>query len=371
MVRWGILILLFSVFGIRYLWVVNHQIEPQIGDWVRVTGEVWNGKIRVQNQLYSLGELLSEQPNGQRLQILGKVESRLLNKKWTEIGLSEGQITQINPSIFLKFRTHLQQKITNFLPGDLGGLASGILMGGNQLLSGGTQDNFIKTGLSHVVAASGYNVSFVSVWLLTIGTKLFGKRSSIYFAIVGTILYTALAGMTLSVIRAGLMSVLAFTAMTFGRKSDPFWSLLISAVIMLLWDPLWINDIGFQLSLAATAGIVLGTGWGETLMAQLTTLPLILHHFGQLSVVAPLANLLVIWLVPWIMQLTTIGLIFTPVLYLVWPLLAIVLSVIDWLGKLPWASLQIGKLGWGWVLLYYLVLILVINFKTIKLRLMR
>ena len=156
----------------------------------------------------------------------------------------------------------------------------------------------------------------------------------ISFGLLGTILYMLLAGLSASVIRAGIMSILSFTALIYGRKSDAIWSLVITAVVMILVNPWYILDIGFQLSVMATLGVLLSSGsvLKIILFVQLFTIPLILHHFGQLSVVAPLANILVGWTVPFIMPLTALGLVIQPVLYLAWPLLAYMLYVASWLS---------------------------------------
>ena len=79
------------------------------------------------------------------------------------------------------------------------------------------------------------------------------------FALVGTILYMFISGMSSSIIRAGIMTIISITALYFGRKSDPFWSLILAAVIMIIVDPFIISDIGFQLSMAATIGVLLST----------------------------------------------------------------------------------------------------------------
>jgi hypothetical protein len=86
-----------------------------------------------------------------------------------------------------------------------------------------------------------------------------------------------------------------------------------------------------------------------------------LHHFGQLSLVSPLANFLIVWAVPLVMQVTALGLIFGPALYLAWPLLAYILGMASLLSKLPFASLTVGQMGWGWVAMWYLVLAIVYN----------
>jgi competence protein ComEC len=145
---------------------------------------------------------------------------------------------------------------------------------------------------------------------------------------------------------------------------------------MLAIKPDWISDIGFQLSVAATAGLVFintspGAGvisdFKTTVTAQITTIPLILHHFGNLSMISPVINCLTLWTIPVIMQVTAmavaIGWLWDPAGWLlsltVWPLLKYMLVIVDWGATWPGANLQAGKIGWGWVGLYYMTVIII------------
>src|SRR3989344_471027 len=363
MVRWVLLFILTAICFIRYLVVINTQIQINIGDQVTVTGIIWSGKIRIENRRFILLEKSIEIPDGDKVTVIGRVTGQVIDKFGRNIYLEEAQIEKNYTPVFYRLRVYLQNRIMSWMPGDLGGLASGILLGGNQLLSHDTRQNFTRDGLSHIIAASGFNVVMVSGWLAVLGRKLKRKRLMIFFGLLGTILYMLLAGLSASVIRAGIMSILSFTALIYGRKSDAIWSLVISAVMMILVNPWYILDIGFQLSVMATLGVLLSTGneLKTIFVVQLFTIPLILHHFGQLSIVAPLANILVIWTVPYIMQLTALGLIIPPVLYLAWPLLSYMLFVANWLSRWSWASLTVGQMNWGWVAIWYLVLAIVYN----------
>ncbi|MDP1743781.1 MAG: ComEC/Rec2 family competence protein [Candidatus Amesbacteria bacterium] len=380
MVRWIFVGTLFALCLVRYIYAVQTQVQVNIGDQVAVTGVIWNGKIRLENRSFVILDKLVDLSDGDEVTVVGRITDQVTEKYGISIYLEEAQIRNNHTPIFFRLRVFLEQKIINYLPGDAGGLASGILLGGNKLLAYNTKRDFTRDGLSHIIAASGYNVVMVSGWLARIGKKLKHQRLMILLGVLGTILYMLLAGLTASVIRAGIMSIISFTALVYGRKSDAIWSLIMTAVIMILWNPWYIADIGFQLSFAATAGVLASTsssnpppklGGGRKgvvlnelsliMMVQLFTIPLILHHFGQLSLVAPVANLLVVWTVPFIMQLTALGLIFGPILYLAWPLIAYMLYVSSWLSRLSWASLTVGQMSWGWVAIWYLVLAIVYN----------
>ncbi len=363
MVRWIFVGTLFALCLVRYIYVVRTQVQVETGDRVTVTGVIWNGKIRLENRSFVVLDKIGDLDDGDEVTLVGRVASQVIDKYGQNIFLEEAQIKKYSTPIFYKLRVYMEQKIIKYLPGDPGGLASGILLGGNRLLDYNIKRDFIRDGLSHIIAASGYNVVMVSGWLAYFGRKIKHQKLMILSSILGTILYMLLAGLSASVIRAGIMSMMSFTALLLGRKSDAIWSLIITAIIMILWNPWYLLDIGFQLSVAATLGVLVSSGSEIKilLMVQLFTIPLILHHFGQLSLVAPVANLLVVWTVPFIMQLTALGLIFGPILYLAWPLLKFMLVVASALSRLPYASLTVGTMSWTWVLVWYLVLAIVYN----------
>ncbi|OGD04759.1 hypothetical protein A3D85_03470 [Candidatus Amesbacteria bacterium RIFCSPHIGHO2_02_FULL_47_9] len=168
-----------------------------------------------------------------------------------------------------------------------------------------------------------------------------------------------------------------------GRKADKYWILAIVGWLMLMWDPGYLADIGWQLSMAATVGVLwsmpevfltnnrmlsfLGGDLKTTLAAQIMTMPIILHHFGQLSVVAPVANLLVLPVVPIVMGIVgaaaTLGVVWYDagmiLSWLAWPWLRYMTGMTEWWAGLPWAAMATKNIGWGGVGWYYLAVILI------------
>lgn len=289
---------------------------------------------------------------------------------------------EVNP--ISGIRQKMQKNLARWLPGDTGPLASGILLGGSEGLSYPAKIAFRQAGLLHITAASGYNVAVVAGWAMAVGTRIWGRRRALGFGIVSTVLYMYLAGISAAVVRAGVMAILTLMAAFMGRKADAGWTLVISCGLMLVARPEWISDIGFQLSVAATAGLIfINTTPGAsiigdfktTVTAQIATIPLILHHFGNLSIVSPLINCLTLWTVPVVMQVTAVasvlGWLWEPIGFLVsltaWPLLKYMLEVVGWGATLPGANLQVGKIGWGWVGIYYLTVIIIYNLLRYKL----
>ena len=143
-------------------------------------------------------------------------------------------------------------------------------------------------------------------------------------------------------------------------------------------DGRWKNDRSFDTSPLLFPSPVTGEGRGRgifsalvadlkiTLAAQAMTTPLILHHFGNLSVISPLVNAALLWTVPLIMQITAAGLVWGPINYLAWPLLRGQLWVVSSVAAWPISSWEVGKMSWLWVGVYYVVLFLLIKILSTK-----
>jgi competence protein ComEC len=192
------------------------------------------------------------------------------------------------------------------------------------------------------------------------------------------------------VVRAGVMGGLFVTAIYLGRRATAYVSLFASALLLTLLNPYTLWDVGFQLSFAATLSLILFTPAVEglfkrglvrvvseeharqalrylndllivTLAAQVLILPVVIYHFGRLSLVAPLANLLILPVQPPIMvlggvaALTGLVPLLEPVARIIawvpWLCLAYTNAVVRWMAGLPLASIEIGRAAAGWLAL--------------------
>ncbi len=231
-------------------------------------------------------------------------------------------------------RWGLDETLSRAIPEPEAGLASGILIGLRERVSRETADDFTVTGLTHVVAISGWNIALVAgIATAMLRATGLGRRPRSLIVIVAIVVYTILAGAEASVIRAAVMGGVVIVARESGRPSGAVAALGLACWGLLLAQPGMIDDIGLQLSLAATAGLLALGGpaeatvkrltrgrtprWfdetlGVSLAAQLSTLPLILLHFGRLSLISPLANLLVAPIVPLAMLGAAVGMLVGP-----------------------------------------------------------
>ncbi|MBD1912303.1 MULTISPECIES: ComEC/Rec2 family competence protein [unclassified Leptolyngbya] len=190
-----------------------------------------------------------------------------------------------------------------------GPLVSAMLLGkGGVDVSFAIKDAFASVGLAHALAASGFQVSLL-VGIMVRLTQGLEKRLRLGVCTGALVVYIGLTGLEASVLRAGVMGFAVLLAMTLERRSRPLGSLLVAAVLLLVFNPLWIWDLGFQLSFMATlALLIMGPAlmkqldWMPTgiaslvavpLAAYIWTLPLQLYVFGVVSPYSVLLNVVV------------------------------------------------------------------------------
>lgn len=273
-----------------------------------------------------------------------------------------------------------QQSVIRYLPKDESGLLLGIVLGIQQPLSQPFNDALKATSTSHIIVASGYNATIIIATVLKL-TSQFRRRTSISIALALLLFYVALSGFNPSIIRAAIMASIAILAQVVGRQKQALQLLWLTAAVMLAINPLWLFDISFQLSFAATLGVILVQPiiaralcrwplWLQepvttTIAAQAFTFPVIAVTFGSISVFGMVANLAVLWLVPWVML---IGAIIIPTILIfgqLGPIAAWVVEPSLWYikhailtsAKLPLASVNIQPQPWLMVLYYALLLV--------------
>ncbi len=225
------------------------------------------------------------------------------------------------PEAAAALRRWLLDGLNAVVPEPEAALGAGILLGVRSGISPEIGDAFAIAGLTHVVAISGWNIAIVAALvaaaLQPLRRRPAGKwmAPAVTIAVIGG--YVVLTGSTPSVVRAALMAGAMLVARLGGSRAHAASALMLAALLMLLAAPPVLWDVGFQLSLLATAGLIwFGAGMEArlgrlppvlrepialTLAAQLTTLPVILLNFERLSLVAPLANVVVVPLVPLVM----------------------------------------------------------------------
>ena len=219
---------------------------------------------------------------------------------------------------FAAIRAHLLGGLNDLVPEPEAALAAGILLGVRASIAPEINEAFATAGLTHVVAISGWNIAIVAALVMALVRPLErrpGGRWTTALVAAGAIgSYVVLTGASPSVVRASLMAGAMLIGRLAGSRAHATSALGLAAVVMLIVAPAVLWDVGFQLSLLATAGLIwfgrsiegrlrAWPAWlrepvALTLAAQLTTLPVILVNFERLSLVAPISNVMVVPLVP-------------------------------------------------------------------------
>jgi competence protein ComEC len=212
----------------------------------------------------------------------------------------------------MNIRDRIVHVIDNSLPHQQAGLLNGMLIGYREGLSDEVQEAFSNAGLTHIMAVSGANVAFL-ILPLSFLLKLLGigKKLSNLLIIAFLILFVFVTGFEPSVLRAVLMAGVILLSEVLYKKPDTYAAIAFSCILLLVISPCMLFNIGFQLSYAATLGIVMlyknikklitckfvpnkvAEIIGGTLAAQLGVLPITLIHFNKLSLISIIPNILV------------------------------------------------------------------------------
>lgn len=281
----------------------------------------------------------------------------------------------------------IQQSRHLFSP-TIAALVNGILLGEKNQLSLDWQNIFREIGLSHIIVVSGYNLGIFATIFLKF---LRGKVAKIYclFITLGSIsIFTMLTGAEASIVRALIMSIFLILAPFIGRKNQPTISILLAASIMIYLNPLILkSDASFHLSFLATIGLIyfpiylepvierikfpksISTTLTETLSAQITTMPYIATSFGNISLISPLANILVLPLIPSLMFLSFLCIVLSFIIpaqlnflltFFVSMINEYILQISKILHHVPYHVIKINNLPIIYIISYYIIIILLI-----------
>lgn len=222
-----------------------------------------------------------------------------------------------------KLRHRILERLNRSFPEDTAPFARALLLGDTSGLDYETDTALKLTGIRHVVAVSGLHISIV--FAILSGITLKKRYLTALLGVPALLLFAGAAGFTPSVTRACVMSGMLLLASLLEKEYDGPTALAAASLVMLVRNPLVITAIGFQLSVCSVAGIFLfspairkwisdrlekGKGKKKRLVrwlsgslsvslgAQLLTTPLCAWYFGTVSLLGPLTNLLVLWIIP-------------------------------------------------------------------------
>ncbi len=294
--------------------------------------------------------------------------------------ISSGNGNVIKSALF-SLKRHFLGNLSKLMPQPHAGFMGGLVLGAEDSLGKGLEEDFRRVGLIHIIVLSGYNIAVVAEAVL----RLFSfapRRVSFILSGVAITLFAIMTGGHAAVVRASIMALFVLLARATGRRYDIVRALLLAAAGMVALHPqILVFDISFQLSFLATLSLIMVAPIFEkyfqfvpnifslrenliaTVSTQLFVFPLLLYTMGQFSVISLVANLFVLPVIPFSMfvgfacaALAFISTVLaTPFAMVGTFLLSYVLFIVRSLADVPFASFSVPPVPfWGIICVYLL-----------------
>jgi len=223
----------------------------------------------------------------------------------------------VSSGAFAELRGTLGEPLRRLVPEPESGILLGIALGDRASIGADLAYAFARSGTSHLLAISGFNMTLVASAVGTLLRGRAGPRVRAVATVSAVVLYSLLVGLGASVVRSAVMAAITSLGLALGRRAAAANGLCAAIALMLAIDPGTLGDASFLLSAGATAGLLafqaplakrfaampslIGEGLAATLAATLPTLPLVAGIFGRISLVSPIANLVAVPLFPALM----------------------------------------------------------------------
>src|SRR3989344_2985346 len=254
-------------------------------------------------------------------------------------------------AMLLDFKKYFTSRLEKILPATPAALAAGLLTGERSGIPEELKDKFSITGLSHILAVSGFNITIIGWAIYWVSARApFMNRKRAFWLSLGIIFcFVMIAGFEASIIRAAIMGSLLLIAEQAGRRRSGLNLLLIAAACMLLFNPKYFLWMPKTLELRKT--------FAATLSAQIMTLPIIASSFGIVSLIAPLTNIIVLPLIPYIMLFVLIAGIGAVIFIKLGAVLSLVPLILIWyvifvarfFSSIPFAALEMQSYWVIWI----------------------
>lgn len=399
------LFILASLLAIRFVFYFQNIVTYKVGDSfqaeVTLLSDPRHGDYSQTFKAHGITVQAQKYPRygyGDKLYIQGVISDNTFEtengKTVTQLVVKDPKIQRLpNNNLFINtasfVRGRVQRTFHQYLPKNEAVLLFGIVFGGSSGFSNELYEKFQAAGVLHVIAASGMNVSIFAGFLFAIFASFLKRQHALLISITGIFYYALISGLSASVMRAAIMGSIVFAAALYGRKSWAILSLILTSFLMLFVSPGILFDVGFQLSITATLGILLvkplfdkiqfvkKTGVVSddittSISAQLGSIPIMIGTFSTYSLISILVNALVLWTIPFLMILggiaalcsITVPFVSVPFLYLAYPLLAFFEKVVVIFGNVP--LLQVPSISIVFWIGYYLILFSLIGFISQK-----
>lgn len=340
------------------------------GETIAVTGVLYKPKP-------------ANNPGGFNFQAYLAREGSFAGLKGKEVNLINSDVNTHNNWGWWAVRQRIIQAQVRWLGVPEGVLVSAMVLGNRVVdLPSSVSDSFIRVGLAHALAASGFQVSLILGVVLTAAQR-FSSRIQFTIGVTALLIFLGLTGLQPSVLRAVIMGIGALTALALERKVQTLRLILLAATLLLIINPIWIWDLGFEFSFLATLGLVvtvpslmqkldwlppaIATLIAVPISAYIWTIPLQIYNFGLISPYSILVN--IITTIP--ISVISLGAFISAIAALIHPIIGsalawllyypthLLVGIVDFFAKLPGATTAVGTISLLYLLIIYLLFILV------------
>ena len=228
----------------------KQEVNLEYGDKIFITGEFQEPQGMRNEGGFNYKEYLKS------LNIYGSVKAK-------NIKVIEQNKGNIFMNFTYKISDEIKENIEEFMGEKYSGLLIGLLLGDSSKIDENMEENFKITSLTHILAVSGAQVTYIIVAMYSLLKRKIGIQKTRVVIIASLIFYTALTGFSPSIVRAGIMGIILMISGLVFRKNDIINSIAISLFFMLVYNPFLLENVGLQLSYLGTIGII---GFNKTII---------------------------------------------------------------------------------------------------------
>ncbi len=356
--------------------VIAKKARLEYGDKVELQGKLVKITDLSNPGLLSYGDFLEKQ---------GITHKLIANRAPPKVLARGGNLFK---KLSIKIKNHLMLIPQKTLPEPYNGLLSSIVFGSKAAKTPKEiKETYKKAGVAHLLVASGMHLGIlVGVCLFVVRLTKLPLWLGILVVSIINFLYAVMTGFGPSILRAAIMAEIMLIGLLFEKEKEIYTSLALSALIILLFNPIYLFGVGFQLSFAATWSLVyvapaihdklknfipikVATLVSAAIAPVSATIPITLFHFNQFSAIGILTNIL---LLPWVGIIvilgfvsTVLGAIFLPLaeiingfnLILLW----IMHQVVAFLSAIPFAQVFLSSPKLPLIIFYYISIVLMVE----------
>lgn len=363
----------------------NKNIELEYGDRITFSGTYTKPEIQRNYKGFNYSEYLKQ------LKIYGTIKCskiKIINKK------QANKIFQLSNKISTKIISNTKKTLDN----ETSSILLGLILGDKTDIDEETQENFRDASMSHILAVSGMHIAYVVLGINLIFKNLIGKKNTNILSILILIFYMFITNFSPSITRAGIMGIIMIFSKLIYRKNDIYTSISISLLLILIYNPFLIQNLGLQLSYVGVIGIVIFNKSilkffknikvknkvykykikpkiqkyldkieeiiSVSISVQISILPIVLFNLNTFNSYFLISNLVLSFVIGPIVILgfsvIIINLINTSIIEFISPIIQIgikILIFISNVGKLPFSKIYVATPSLFSIFMYYLFLI--------------